>query len=231
MASPTVAANAYASLARILDSGGAGKGTESGGPSFGAVLKDAIGSVLDAGKKSDAQTVAMASGKANVMDVVTAVAETDVAGSTLVSVRDRGIQSYEEIMKMPICSVLILRAGAAGVSKDGEGLGASWLRRAPRALLTMRGEQGNQMTGAETLDVARDAIWTIVVVSSPLMVVGLVVGVVVSLFQALTQIQEQTLVFVPKILAIFVALLLALPFMADSLHGHMMRLSSRIIGG
>src|SRR5713101_1766755 len=88
-----------------------------------------------------------------------------------------------------------------------------------------------EMTGAETLDVARDAIWTIVVVSSPLLVVGLVVGVVVSLFQALTQIQEQTLVFVPKILAIFVTLLLALPFMADSLHSHMMRISSRIIGG
>ena len=103
MASPTVAANAYANLARILDSGGAGKtSSETGGPSFGAVLKDAIGSVLDAGKKSDAQTVAMASGKANVMDVVTAVAETDVAVSTLVSVRDRVIASYEDIMKMPI---------------------------------------------------------------------------------------------------------------------------------
>ncbi len=87
------------------------------------------------------------------------------------------------------------------------------------------------MTGAETLDVARDAIWTIVVVSSPLMVVGLVVGVVVSLFQALTQIQEQTLVFVPKILALFVTLLLSLPFMSESLHGYMMRISSRIIGG
>jgi flagellar biosynthetic protein FliQ len=99
------------------------------------------------------------------------------------------------------------------------------------ALLTMRIWNGVEMTGAETLDVARDAIWTIVVVSSPLMVVGLVVGVVVSLFQALTQIQEQTLVFVPKILAIFVTLLLALPFMADSLHSHMMRISSRIIGG
>jgi flagellar hook-basal body complex protein FliE len=103
MASPTVAANAYANLARILDTtGGAGKGSESGGPSFGALLKDAIGSVLDAGKKSDAQTVSMAQGKANVMDVVTAVAETDVAVSTLVSVRDRVIQSYEDIMKMPI---------------------------------------------------------------------------------------------------------------------------------
>ena len=86
------------------------------------------------------------------------------------------------------------------------------------------------MTGAETLDVARDAIWTIVVVSSPLMVIGLVVGVVVSLFQALTQIQEQTLIFVPKILAIFVTLILALPFMADTLHALMMRISSRIIG-
>jgi flagellar hook-basal body complex protein FliE len=102
MASPTVAASAYANIARILDSGGTGKGSEAGGPSFGALLKDAIGSVLDAGKKTDAQTVAMTSGKANVMDVVTAVAETDVAVSTLVSVRDRVIQSYEDIMKMPI---------------------------------------------------------------------------------------------------------------------------------
>jgi flagellar hook-basal body complex protein FliE len=49
MASPTVAANAYANLARILDTGSAGKGSEAGGPSFGAVLKDAIGSVLEAG--------------------------------------------------------------------------------------------------------------------------------------------------------------------------------------
>ncbi|WFU14967.1 flagellar hook-basal body complex protein FliE [Bradyrhizobium sp. CB3481] len=103
MASPTVAANAYAALSRIMESGGAEKGTQStGGPSFSALLKDAVGSVLDAGKKSDAQTMAMTAGKANVMDVVTAVAETDVAVSTLVSVRDRVIQSYEDIMKMPI---------------------------------------------------------------------------------------------------------------------------------
>ena len=104
MASPTVAANAYAALSRIMETGGAekGGGQTSGGPSFGAVLKDAIGSVMDAGRKSDAQTIAMASGKSNVMDVVTAVAETDVAVSTLVSVRDRVIQSYEDIMKMPI---------------------------------------------------------------------------------------------------------------------------------
>jgi flagellar hook-basal body complex protein FliE len=114
MSSPIAAANAYANLARVigtggsgspfggLPNGGAGAGNETGGPSFGAVLKDAISSVADAGRKSDAQTVAMASGKANVMDVVTAVAETDVAVSTLVSVRDRVIQSYEDIMKMSI---------------------------------------------------------------------------------------------------------------------------------
>jgi flagellar hook-basal body complex protein FliE len=102
MASPTVAANAYANLARILDTGGPAKSSDGEGPSFAAVLKEAVGSVMEAGKKSDAQTVAMAAGKANVMDVVTAVAETDVAVSTLVSVRDRVIQSYEDVMKMSI---------------------------------------------------------------------------------------------------------------------------------
>jgi flagellar hook-basal body complex protein FliE len=102
MASPTVAANAYANLAKILDTGGPAKGGETQGLSFASVLKEAVGSVLDTGRKSDAQAVAMASGKANVMDAVTAVAETDVAVSTLVSVRDRVIQSYEDIMKMTI---------------------------------------------------------------------------------------------------------------------------------
>ena len=103
MASPTVAANAYAALSRMMETGGAEKGSQStGGPSFSALLKDTVGSVMEAGKKSDAQSMAMSSGKANVMDVVTAVAETDVAVSTLVSVRDRVIQSYEDIMKMPI---------------------------------------------------------------------------------------------------------------------------------
>ena len=112
MASPITAANAYANLAKLANPGapagnsspglGTGKSPDSDGPSFGALVKDALGSVVDGGRKSDAQTVAMASGKANVMDVVTAVAETDVAVSTLVSVRDRVIQSYEDIMKMAI---------------------------------------------------------------------------------------------------------------------------------
>jgi flagellar biosynthetic protein FliQ len=87
------------------------------------------------------------------------------------------------------------------------------------------------MTGPEVLDVAREAIVTIVLVSSPLMLVGLVVGVVVSLFQALTQIQEMTLVFVPKIIAIFLVMLLALPFMADVMNAEMLSLSARIVAG
>jgi flagellar biosynthetic protein FliQ len=87
------------------------------------------------------------------------------------------------------------------------------------------------MSGPEVLDVARDAILTLVLVASPLMLVGLIVGVAISLLQALTQIQEMTLAFVPKILAIFVAMMIALPFMADLLHGHMLRIAARIAGG
>ena len=86
------------------------------------------------------------------------------------------------------------------------------------------------MTAPEVMDVARDAIVTLILVTTPLMPVGLIVGVVVSLLQALTQIQEATLVFVPKILAIFVTLLMALPFMADTMHANFVRIAARITG-
>jgi flagellar biosynthetic protein FliQ len=87
------------------------------------------------------------------------------------------------------------------------------------------------MNGAEVLDVARDAIVTLVLVASPLMLVGLAVGVAISLFQALTQIQEMTLVFVPKILAIFVTMLIALPFMGATLSAYMDRVAAMIMTG
>jgi flagellar biosynthetic protein FliQ len=87
------------------------------------------------------------------------------------------------------------------------------------------------MTGAEALDIATLGIWTLITVSLPMMLVGLLVGVVIALFQALTQIQEMTLVFVPKIIAIFVTLLIALPFMGASLSGYMMRVVDLIIVG
>ena len=70
-----------------------------------------------------------------------------------------------------------------------------------------------------------------IVISAPVMLVGLAVGVVISLFQALTQIQEMTIAFVPKILSIFVALLVALPFMAEKLHAEMLRIAARIVSG
>src|SRR4051812_7540350 len=107
MTSPMSAAGAYAKLARLADPAasipkvGAGGG-DSAGPSFGALVKDAIGSVIDSGKKSDAQTHAMAAGKANIVDVATAVTETEVAIEAMVSVRDKVIAAYEEIMRMPI---------------------------------------------------------------------------------------------------------------------------------
>lgn len=85
------------------------------------------------------------------------------------------------------------------------------------------------MTGAEIVASTEDALFTIVLISAPLMVVGTVVGVAVSLFQAFTQIQEQTLIFVPKIVATFVTLLFGLPFMADLSHHQFLRIMARIV--
>ena len=87
------------------------------------------------------------------------------------------------------------------------------------------------MTGPEVLDIARDGIITLLKVASPMMLVGLAVGVVISLLQALTQIQEQTLAFVPKIILMFVSLILMLPFMSDALAGYMARVAARIASG
>ncbi len=85
------------------------------------------------------------------------------------------------------------------------------------------------MTGGEVLDIAREGVWTMILVAGPAMIVGLVVGVVIALFQALTQIQEMTLVFVPKILAIFVTLLITMPFMAQLLATYMARIGELIL--
>ena len=109
MTTPSAAAGAYASLQRLSNPsanlGGSvagATGGASGGQSFGDLLKSATSNILEAGRKADTQTHAMASGKGNVVDVVTAVAETEVAVETMVAVRDRIISAYEEIMRMPI---------------------------------------------------------------------------------------------------------------------------------
>ncbi len=73
------------------------------------------------------------------------------------------------------------------------------------------------MDEAQLLDVARQGLLVMLKVSAPLLLVGLLVGVAIALFQALTQIQEMTLTFVPKILVTFLTLLLLLPFMLNTL--------------
>ena len=106
MATPLAAASAYANIARLAaDPSAVLAGVTGGGKSdtsFTSVLKEAIGAVNEAGKKSDTQTRAMVNGKSNMVDVVTAVAETEVAIDAVVAVRDKVIAAYEEIMRMPI---------------------------------------------------------------------------------------------------------------------------------
>lgn len=105
MPTPAVAANAYASLARLRDQAvdlGRDSGGTDGGPNFSAMLKDVMSGVSALGRKSDAQAQAVAAGHANMIDVVTAVAESETAVQALVSVRDKVIAAYEDILKMPI---------------------------------------------------------------------------------------------------------------------------------
>ncbi len=84
------------------------------------------------------------------------------------------------------------------------------------------------MNGPEVMDIAREAVFTLLQVAGPVMLVGLVVGLAVSLFQSLTQLQEMTLVFVPKILAIFASLAIFLPFMGNTLASFMELIAARI---
>jgi flagellar biosynthesis protein FliQ len=87
------------------------------------------------------------------------------------------------------------------------------------------------MNATDVLEVVRESIIVTLKIGGPIMIISLVVGLVISLFQALTQIQEMTLTFVPKILAMFFAMLVALPFMGDAMQSHMARLMARIAGG
>src|SRR3546814_6050266 len=85
------------------------------------------------------------------------------------------------------------------------------------------------MNAADVLDVSRDAIIVTIQVAAPLMLIALIVGVTISLFQALTQIQEMTLVFVPKTLAVFAGALALIPFLLGSLTALLERIADRIV--
>lgn len=73
------------------------------------------------------------------------------------------------------------------------------------------------MTDTFVVAVAREALWTVLIVSAPMLIVGLVVGLVISIFQATTQINEQTLSFVPKIVAVLASLVIFGPWMLHTL--------------
>ena len=87
------------------------------------------------------------------------------------------------------------------------------------------------MNGVEILEIARDAFWVTLMVAGPAMLAGLAVGLSIALLQALTQVQELTLVFVPRIIIMFITIALCLPFMGGALGRFATELYARIAAG
>ncbi|MBY0356194.1 MAG: flagellar biosynthesis protein FliQ [Rickettsiales bacterium] len=85
------------------------------------------------------------------------------------------------------------------------------------------------MDATDVVDIGRDAIWVLLKISAPVMLASLFVGLIIALFQALTQIQEATLTFVPKVLAIFLTLILTLPWMISTIKDFNQELMNRIV--
>ena len=85
------------------------------------------------------------------------------------------------------------------------------------------------MTESDTHTILSDAFLTVLYAAGPIMAIALVVGLLIAFFQALTQIQEMTLVFVPKILAVFLSLLIFMPFMINNMTSFMDRIAQRIV--
>jgi flagellar biosynthetic protein FliQ len=86
------------------------------------------------------------------------------------------------------------------------------------------------MNSSDVIDIARDTIFVTLQVGGPILLIALVVGLIISLFQALTQIQEMTLSFVPKVLIIFLSVLLFMPFMLSTMTAFTERMADRIVG-
>ncbi len=102
--SASTAANAYANAAKMFEDASKSTGVESKvqGPSFTNMLENAVQELSNTAEKSDKSMTALTAGKADIVDVVTAVAETELTVQALVSVRDRVITAYQEILRMPI---------------------------------------------------------------------------------------------------------------------------------
>jgi flagellar biosynthetic protein FliQ len=86
------------------------------------------------------------------------------------------------------------------------------------------------MNAADVLSISRDAVWVMLKIAAPLMLTALVVGLIISLFQALTQLQEQTLTFVPKILILLAVFVLTIPFMSNTLIEFTRELMAKAVG-
>jgi len=94
---------AYGNAAKLVgDSAGAALGKASAGPDFGKLLAESLDTVVATGNAADSKAIGLVNGQGNMVDVVTAVAETELAIESMVTVRDRVISAYEEIMRMPI---------------------------------------------------------------------------------------------------------------------------------
>jgi flagellar hook-basal body complex protein FliE len=109
LASPLSAAGAYAAMQKVGSASlgmakpvGLAGGGEGGAGDFAAMVKNFVGGAADSARKAEGKMTAATAGKADLVDVVTAVAESEAALETLVAVRDRVIAAYEEIMRMPI---------------------------------------------------------------------------------------------------------------------------------
>jgi flagellar biosynthetic protein FliQ len=84
------------------------------------------------------------------------------------------------------------------------------------------------MNEADVLEIAQGALWVVLLTAGPVMFAGLLIGLIIALFQALTTIQEMTLTFVPKIIVIFVAIVVFLPFMMTTVIEYSVTLFDRI---
>lgn len=103
MSTSSIAANAYASAARLFSPNAAQRPAAAGGQGgFGAMLNSAMQHLDQTTRTTDQRAQQMAAGRADLIDVVTAVSETEVAIEALVSVRDKVVQAYDEIMRMQI---------------------------------------------------------------------------------------------------------------------------------
>ena len=87
------------------------------------------------------------------------------------------------------------------------------------------------MSGAEILEIAREGFLVTLLVAGPAMLAGLMVGLAIALIQALTQVQELTLVFVPRIVVMFIVIAISLPFMGAALGEFAIKLYAMIAGG